>query len=104
MTRIIAFFVIAIAAFVAGAYYGQTESDLAQISVQLQELKIQNESLTTENAALQSQVDLIKEALQTNIAAMARIQRNPGDATSSAGELRLIAEEQRKLLNQSQTE
>ncbi|MCY4050931.1 MAG: hypothetical protein OXE41_04885 [Gammaproteobacteria bacterium] len=104
MTRIIVFFVVAIAAFVAGAYYSQTESDFAHIAVQVQELQNQNVSLRTENAALQSQVDLIKKALQTNIAAMARIQRNPGDAASSAGELRLIAEEQRKLLNQSQTE
>ncbi|MCY4148040.1 MAG: hypothetical protein OXD44_00595 [Gammaproteobacteria bacterium] len=103
MARIIAFFVIATAAFVAGAYYGQMDIDFAKISSQVQELQDQNESLRTENDALQSQVDLIKEALQTNIAAMARIQRNP-HAASSEGELRLIAEEQRELLNRSQTE
>ncbi|MYB34507.1 MAG: hypothetical protein F4X92_05190 [Gammaproteobacteria bacterium] len=103
MTRMIAFFVIATAAFVAGAYYGQMDNDSAQSSVQFQELQDQYESLRLENAALQSQVDLIREALQTNIAAMVRVQRNP-NAASSAGELRLIAEEQRDLLNQPQTE
>lgn len=102
MTRIIAFFVIATAAFVAGAYYGQMNNDSARSSAQIQELQDQNESLEMENAALQSQVGLIREALQTNIAAMVRVQRNP-HAASSAGELRLIGERQRELLNRSQT-
>ncbi len=95
---------MATAVFVAGAYYGQMDKDSTQIlPAQLQELQDQNEALRMENAALQSQVDLIKEALQTNIAAMVRVQRNP-HAASSEGELRLIAEEQRELLNRSQAE
>jgi len=104
MTRILVFFIVAIAVFAAGAYFGQTDVGFVDHSEQIRLLQDQNELLRVENATLRSQVELIREALQTNIAAMVRIQRNPGDAASSAGELRLIIEDQRELLDQSQTE
>lgn len=104
MTRILAIFIIATAAFVAGAYYGQTDLDCKGNVAQIHELQEQNESLRTENARLLSQTDLIKEALQANIVAMARIQKIPGGAASSAGELKSIIEEQQQLLHQADSE
>ncbi|MYD76395.1 MAG: hypothetical protein F4093_09890 [Gammaproteobacteria bacterium] len=93
MTRILAFFIVATASFVAGVYFGQTDLEVRLESQRIAELEGRSESLAAENARLKSQADLIRSALQTSVAALARIRENAGNLPSRNGELEAALEE-----------